>query len=495
MGILKRSFQRQTVFILTCLFIVGVAVALWNMNRLASTLVVTQAEQNASLYAQAIQEARLFYNSNVISTLSQVEEIHIGLDYKEYDIGIPNPATFLIELGQQINEVNPDVLVSLYSPFPFPERAENRNPLDLFEQEAWDYLSQHPEAIFARIESLKDKPVFRYAQADVMNQSCVACHNTHPHSPKTDWKVGDVRGILQIIQPLETPLQKTRIALRETLLVLGGISILAILGIVTVVGRLRQTSRELERKVVERTQALEQSNNALSLEQGKSEKLLLNILPSPIATQLKEGQSCIAESFEEVTILFADIVGFTELSAQMVPIDLVNFLNQIFSQFDQAAEQLQLEKIKTIGDAYMVVGGLPTYRADHANSVADMALAMQKIVENFNQSQAQRETQLPAPLPAPLQNYTLQIRIGINTGPVVAGVIGIRKFIYDLWGDAVNVAARMEASGLPNKIHVTEQTYQQLKHHYQFEERGMIPVKGIGEMKTYWLVDRRQVLQ
>ncbi|HEY9633685.1 MAG TPA: adenylate/guanylate cyclase domain-containing protein [Coleofasciculaceae cyanobacterium] len=215
-----------------------------------------------------------------------------------------------------------------------------------------------------------------------------------------------------------------------------------------------------------------QAEEALRLEQEKSERLLRNILPEAIADQLKQNQGAIAEQFNEVTIMFADLVGFTPLSARLKPIELVNLLNQIFSTFDELAQQLGLEKIKTIGDAYMVAAGLPTPRADHAEAIAQMALAMQAAVERFQSKQGEN----------------IQIRIGINTGIVVAGVIGTKKFIYDLWGDAVNVASRMESSGQPGSIQVTAATYERLKDKYVFENRGAIKVKGKGEMVTYWLI-------
>ncbi|MDX2100374.1 MAG: adenylate/guanylate cyclase domain-containing protein [Leptolyngbyaceae cyanobacterium bins.59] len=217
-----------------------------------------------------------------------------------------------------------------------------------------------------------------------------------------------------------------------------------------------------------------EARQKLQAEQAKSEKLLLNILPETIAHQLKHQQGTIADSFPEVSVLFADIVGFTKLSTRIDPIALVNLLNQIFSTFDELAEHHQLEKIKTIGDAYMVVGGLPREREDHAEAIAEMALDMQKALTTFNAQQK--------------QNF--QIRIGINTGPVVAGVIGIKKFIYDLWGDTVNTASRMESHGVPDCIHVTAATYERLRDRYQFEQRGAIEVKGKGLMTTYFLVGR-----
>lgn len=232
---------------------------------------------------------------------------------------------------------------------------------------------------------------------------------------------------------------------------------------------------ELVGEIIAIARARQAAEQALRLEQEKSERLLLNILPEPIAEKLKQSQEHIAENFEEVTIMFADIVGFTPLSARLEPIALVSLLNQIFSTFDELALQLGLEKIKTIGDAYMVAAGLPIPRPDHAEAIADMALAMQAAVNNFQVEVGD----------------SFQIRIGINSGVVVAGVIGIKKFIYDLWGDAVNVASRMESSGEPGRIQVTTATYKLLLDKYLFEERGKISVKGKGEMKTYWLIGKK----
>lgn len=217
------------------------------------------------------------------------------------------------------------------------------------------------------------------------------------------------------------------------------------------------------------------AQEALKVQQEQSEKLLLNILPKPIAERLKAQQSTIADSFADVSVLFADIVGFTELSARMSPTELVKRLNVIFSHFDQLAEKYGVEKIKTIGDAYMVVGGLPMPRDDHAEAIAQMALGMQAKIAKLSADTGEK----------------LAIRVGINSGPVVAGVIGVSKFTYDLWGDTVNVAARMEATGFAGRIQVTDVTYELLKDKYLFERRGVIPVKGKGDMMTYWLLEKK----
>jgi len=235
--------------------------------------------------------------------------------------------------------------------------------------------------------------------------------------------------------------------------------------------KLKEQNTQLQQEIHERHEV----EKALRQAQQKSEQLLLNILPEAVVSQLKQFQGSLAERFDEATVLFADIVNFTPLAAQFSPLELVNLLNQIFSEFDRLAEVHHLEKIKTIGDAYMAVGGVPLPQEDHAIAIADMALAMQDAIRRFSRD----------------GNIPLQLRIGINTGTVVAGVIGIKKFSYDLWGDTVNVASRMESQGEPGKIQVTEATYQRLAAEFRFEPGQERHVKGKGRMRTYYLLGRR----
>jgi len=221
-----------------------------------------------------------------------------------------------------------------------------------------------------------------------------------------------------------------------------------------------------------------EARQELEQERAKSEQLLLNILPEAVVEQLKREHRTIAEHFAEVSVLFADIVGFTELSRGIPPDGLVTMLNQIFSEFDYLAEKHGLEKIKTIGDSYMVVGGLPLERIDHLEAIAEMALDMQAAIARFRH----------------INQRPLQMRIGINTGPVIAGVIGIKKFIYDLWGDTVNTASRMESHGVAGAIQVTEPVYNRLKSRYDLENRGEIEVKGKGRMNVYLLKGKKREL-
>lgn len=213
----------------------------------------------------------------------------------------------------------------------------------------------------------------------------------------------------------------------------------------------------------------------LQVERANSDRLLLNVLPKAIADRLKQGERTIVDSFREATVVFADIVGFTSFSAQMAPSRTVQLLNDLFSGFDKLAETYQLEKIKTIGDSYMVVGGVPTPVPEHAERCALMALDMIEVLKHFNRRNA----------------ISLDIRIGLNSGPVVAGIIGTKKFSYDLWGDTVNVASRMESHSLPGMIQVSGSTYELLANQFVFEERGTIDVKNRGLMATYRLIKRK----
>ena len=229
--------------------------------------------------------------------------------------------------------------------------------------------------------------------------------------------------------------------------------------------------RDLDR---EHILELQREKEMLHIEQMKSEKLMLNILPKPIADRLKRGEKNIAGSYPEVTVLFSDLVGFTKMSASKTAPELVKLLNDIFSRFDKRAELLGLEKIKTIGDAYMAVGGLPIPRSDHAEIVADMALGMYQDLADFNQDNQQE----------------IQMRIGIHSGPVVAGVIGFTKFSYDLWGNTVNTASRMESTSGNGRIQVSAITHELLKEHFVLEERELIECKGLGPMLTSYVNGR-----
>jgi adenylate cyclase len=227
----------------------------------------------------------------------------------------------------------------------------------------------------------------------------------------------------------------------------------------------RKRWRDRERRYMER----------IELERQRHETLLRNILPGQIVTRLNNGEAVIADRIEQATILFADLVGFTAVAARVTPSVLVDNLNRIVSAFDDLCRQSGIEKIKTIGDAYMAAAGLPVPRPDHAEAIADFALAMLDTLEALN----------------PTLDVPFAIRVGIHTGPVVAGVIGSHRFLYDIWGDSVNLASRLESHSLPGRIHVSPQVSRALASRYELEPRGLINLRGIGKIRTSFLTGRK----
>ena len=216
----------------------------------------------------------------------------------------------------------------------------------------------------------------------------------------------------------------------------------------------------------------EEALAALQVEQDRAETLLLNILPRSIAERLKTDTATIADQFAAASILFADVVDFTPLSDSLQPAEVVSLLDHLFTHFDLLADRYEVEKIKTIGDAYMVAAGVPTPRVDHARVMALMALDMRDAMKSDDA----------------VGHLDLELRIGISSGPVVAGVIGRKRFLYDLWGDAVNMASRMESHGTPGEIQVTRATYELLRDEFELEPRGTVPIKGKGDIETWYLV-------
>ena len=214
------------------------------------------------------------------------------------------------------------------------------------------------------------------------------------------------------------------------------------------------------------------SEAAAQREYERSESLLANILPSAIVARLKSKPAVVADRYEEASILFADMAGFTERASAIEPDELVQFLNRVFTGFDRLVETHGLEKIKTTGDAYMVVSGVPAPRPDHMQALARLALDMRDMAMNLRGPRGQ----------------SVPVRIGLATGPVVAGVVGTRKFFYDVWGDAVNLASRMESTGVAGKIQLPEDVYDKLKGEFVLEERGPVEVKGKGTLRTWFLV-------
>jgi adenylate cyclase len=218
------------------------------------------------------------------------------------------------------------------------------------------------------------------------------------------------------------------------------------------------------------------AETAMEMEYERSEALLANILPASVAERLKDPErNTIADKYDDASVLFADIAGFTERASEIAPDKLIRFLDRLYSDFDALVDKHGLEKIKVSGDSYMVVSGVPEPRADHVEALADLALDMAEVAKDLKDSRGQ----------------AVPLRIGLASGPVVAGVVGSRRFFYDVWGDAVNVAARMESTDSVGRIQVPEDVYQRLKDDFVLRERGAVEVKGKGLMRTWYLVDRK----
>lgn len=257
---------------------------------------------------------------------------------------------------------------------------------------------------------------------------------------------------------------QTEIANIRTYVVIGA-AIFAFLLAFPISFAVRSVSRRYERQI-------EHSNMLIAAEQEKADNLLLNILPSSIARRMKDGQKIIVNHFEKVGILFCDIVNFTRFSARTTPDNVVRLLNRIFSDFDALCNKYGIEKIKTIGDAYMAVGGLPLASDRPLQRLADLALEMLTVVEKLD--------------------LNVQVRIGLHVGDVVAGVIGTNKFSYDLWGDAVNVASRLESSGQKGRVHVSQEVKDVLGDAYSFVDNGLVALKGKGKLQT-WFLEKKPV--
>jgi class 3 adenylate cyclase len=224
---------------------------------------------------------------------------------------------------------------------------------------------------------------------------------------------------------------------------------------------------------------LEEAHHLLQLEQERSERLLLNILPGPIAERLKNSNQTIADGFADVSVMFVDIVNFTRIAEGLSPQQVFSMLNRVFSSFDELAEKHGLEKIKTIGDAYMVAGGLNDQREDFTEALVDLALEMRNLLQcDFR-----------------INDMHLDVRIGIGSGPVVAGVVGKKKFIYDLWGDTVNLASRLTSEGVPGIVHVDESTYRKIGHAFDFQPPLTLYLKGKGETAVYRVIGRKGAAQ
>lgn len=441
---------KQTILILTLLFCAGVGIALSNMSSLSSTLIESQALTNAELQAKAIIDAWTQYSNTVSDRIKNVQEITLTHDYLLKERAIPNPATYAIELGKILSENQTGMSVRMYSDYPFPWRKAEGGAKNDFERTALSYLRSYPEEKkFSRIEKSQNRGLSRYAQSIIMKPTCVACHNTHPDSPKKDWRVGDVRGVLSITQNLDSFTEKTSKSIRTASLMLGGLSILGISGITLVIGRLRQIAKELEIRVKERTIDLAEANTDLTKRNLLIRQVFGRYLSDEIVTNLLESPQALKLGGErnKITILTSDLRGFTVTSERLSAEEVIQILNIYLEYMADVITQYQGTINEFMGDGILVLFGAPTPREDDAARAVACACAMQLAMGAVNE----RLKHLGFP--------QLEMGIGIHTGLVVVGNIGSDKRAkYGVVGSPVNLTYRIESCTTGGQILISEST-------------------------------------
>lgn len=476
---LLRLLLKRTVLILTILFCVGVGVALANMSQLSMKLIESQALQNAAWSAKAINEAINLYSDEAVIRAQSVDGITVTHNYPLKEGAIPLPSTYALELGWRISAKGDGMSVRLYSDYPFPWRKAEGGPKDDFEREALRYLRQQPNQQFSRLEKKNGHFSLRYAQASIMQSSCVACHNTHPNTPKRDWEVGDVRGVWEVIQPLDSFMAQTEAGLRGTSVMLGGLSLLGLSGITLVIGRLRQTAKELEQRVRERTADLAQANVDL----GKRNELIRQVfgryLSDRIVAQLLESPEGLKLGGErrKITILTSDLRGFTSLSERMQPEEVIHILNLYLEYMADIITSYEGTIDEFMGDGILVLFGAPTAREDDTVRAVACACAMQLAMGAVNE----RMKQMGLP--------SLEMGIGINTGEVVVGNIGSEKRTkYGIVGSQVNLTYRIESYTTGGQILISEATLNDTRSVVKIGGQKQVKPKGVKEPITIYEV-------
>ncbi len=444
--------------------------ALSNMSSLSFDLIQSQALQSAKVEAKSIREAHDFYTEEVTDRIKGIEGVKITPNYDTLEGAIPHPATYIIELGSRITKNHPGSLFRIYSDYPFPYRQEEGGVRDEFEQDALNYFRKNYQDAFVRVENFQGRSSLRYGEPIIMQASCVACHNNHPDSPKRDWKVGDVRGVFEITRPLDHFFEQTKNGLKGTFFMLGGFSVLGVFALTIVIARLRQTAKELEEKVRERTADLADLNSDLEKRNGLirqvfgrylSDEVVANLLRHP--DNLKLGGDC-----RKITILTSDLRGFTALSEQIHPAKVIDIINIYFEEMADVIARYQGTIDKFMGDGILVLFGITTTKEDDSARAIACACAMQLAMTSVNEKMAR------------LGFPKLEMGIGINTGEVVVGNIGSEKHTeYSVVGSPVNLTYRIESYTTGGQILISEQTLKDVGSIVKIGEQIQVKAKGV----------------
>jgi adenylate cyclase len=466
---------KRIVLVLLLLFCIGTGIALSNMSRLSSNLIQTQAVQDLSLHAQALNQAINLYSDAAVDRAKTVPGVTVTHDYLTRPGGIPLPSTFAIELGDRISDQDSEMTARLYSDYPFPWRKAKGGARDAFEHDALAALRQDPKQPYYRFEKQNGATTLRYGEASIMKATCVACHNTHPDSPKKDWEVGDVGGVWEITEDLGNIDSKVQSNLRGTSMMLGGLAVLGLSGLSLVVGNLRQTAKQLEGRVKERTADLAQANLDLEKRNSLIRQVFGRYLSDDVVTNLLEAPEGLKLGGDrrEITILTSDLRGFTSLSERMSPEEVIGVLNLYLEHMADVINQYQGTIDEFMGDGILVLFGAPTARPDDALRAVACACAMQLAMGSVQEHLKQRG--LPR----------LEMGIGINTGEVVVGNIGSEKRTkYGIVGSPVNLAYRIESYSRGGQILVSAETLAAAGSSVKVSGKKQVQPKGVQQPIT-----------
>lgn len=466
---LMRFLLQRIVLVLTIMFCVAVGIALTNMSSLSASLIESQAIANAERYVESFSQAVTLY-SDTAADRAKVGGLTVTHAYLAQKGAIPLPSTFAIELGDLISDRNVNMSVRFYSDYPFPWRQATGGPKTEFERTALAALRQQPKQKFVQFAKKDGHTTLHYARASIMKASCVTCHNTHLASPKKDWEVGDVGGAWEISQPLDHLVDRVNQDLRETFLMLGGISVLGLSGLTLVMGKQRETAQTLERRVKDRTADLAQANEEL----GKRNQLIRQVfgryLNDQVVTKLLESPEGLqlGGNRRQITLLTSDLRGFTALSERLSPEEVLNILNLYLEYMADMINQYEGTIDEFMGDGILVLFGAPHEHEDDALRAVACACAMQLAMGAVNQHIAVMG--LPR----------LEMGIGINTGDVVVGNIGSEKRTkYGVVGSQVNLTYRIESYTRGGQILISESTLKAAGANVRVSSSRQVQVKGM----------------